>query len=100
MLEALLTDRFNLKIHSDRKELPVYALTIAKKGPKLKQPAEAEQPTVIFRPSVQPNGEGIIQLIVKSSSIQELANTFSDVLGRPVLDRTGLKGRKLAMSLG
>jgi uncharacterized protein (TIGR03435 family) len=35
MLQALLADRFKLSIHHEPKELPVYALTIAKSGPKL-----------------------------------------------------------------
>ncbi len=35
MLQALLADRFKLKVHHETKELPVYALTVAKNGPKL-----------------------------------------------------------------
>jgi uncharacterized protein (TIGR03435 family) len=35
MLQALLSDRFHLKVHIDTRELPVYALLIAKGGPKL-----------------------------------------------------------------
>ena len=36
MLQTLLSDRFHLAIHRDSKEQPVYALAIAKGGPKLK----------------------------------------------------------------
>ena len=39
MLQTLLKDRFKLKIHKETRELPVYALTVAKSGSKL-------QPTV------------------------------------------------------
>jgi uncharacterized protein (TIGR03435 family) len=35
MLQALLEDRFKLKIHREISEGPVYALTVAKGGPKL-----------------------------------------------------------------
>jgi uncharacterized protein (TIGR03435 family) len=36
MLRTLLTERFQLKLHSETKELPIYALTVAKGGPKLR----------------------------------------------------------------
>jgi uncharacterized protein (TIGR03435 family) len=35
MLQALLADRFQLKIHRETREVPAYALTVAKGGPKL-----------------------------------------------------------------
>jgi hypothetical protein len=35
MLQALLEDRFKLKIHRETREAPAYALTVAKGGPKL-----------------------------------------------------------------
>jgi uncharacterized protein (TIGR03435 family) len=37
MLQGLLTERFALKLHRDAKELPSYALLVAKNGPKLKE---------------------------------------------------------------
>jgi len=37
MLQALLTERFGLKIRRESREMPVYALTVAKGGPKLKE---------------------------------------------------------------
>jgi uncharacterized protein (TIGR03435 family) len=36
MLQALLEDRFQLKIHRETREIPMYALTVAKGGPKLR----------------------------------------------------------------
>ena len=36
-LQALLADRFNLKIRRAAKEIPVYALVVAKGGTKLKE---------------------------------------------------------------
>jgi len=35
MLQSLLVDRFKLALHSETEELPVYALVIAKDGPKI-----------------------------------------------------------------
>ena len=36
MLQIILEDRFKLKVHWETREVPVYALTVAKNGPKLK----------------------------------------------------------------
>jgi uncharacterized protein (TIGR03435 family) len=45
MLQALLAERFKLKIHHDTRETPVYALIVGKNGPKLKEvPDEAPAP--------------------------------------------------------
>jgi len=93
MLQALLEDRFNLKVHRETKNLEVYVINVGKNGLKLKKGQETERPGVLFIPSVQPNGEGTIRMTVRNSSMQELANTFADILGRPVLDRTGFEGK-------
>jgi uncharacterized protein (TIGR03435 family) len=37
LLQSLLAERFNLKIHRESKELPIYALVVGKDGPKLKK---------------------------------------------------------------
>src|SRR5262249_29840318 len=37
MLQTLLAERFHLRVHTESKEMRVYALTIAKSGPKLKK---------------------------------------------------------------
>jgi uncharacterized protein (TIGR03435 family) len=45
MMQALLAERFGLKIHRDTKETPVYALTTGKGGPKFKEsPPEVDKP--------------------------------------------------------
>jgi uncharacterized protein (TIGR03435 family) len=43
MLQALLADRFHVKLHKDKKELPIYALVLAKGGLKMKElPADPD----------------------------------------------------------
>src|SRR6185295_4279657 len=43
MLQALLAERFQLKVHRENRELPVYGLMVAKGGHKLKEsPPDAE----------------------------------------------------------
>src|SRR5579862_9862992 len=37
MLQTLLIERFGLKIHHESKEMPAYALIVAKNGPKLEE---------------------------------------------------------------
>ncbi len=39
-IQALLADRFQLKIHRETKEMPVYVLVVAKNGPKLQASKE------------------------------------------------------------
>jgi len=103
MLQALLADRFNLKVHREKKQMTVFVLVITKKGPKLKKSGEVEKRQLpdgaviesrglMFQPAVQPNGERTIHLNAKNASMQEVAEIFSSILERPVLDRTGLKG--------
>ena len=41
MLQNLLADRFKLVIHKEKKQVPIYALLVAKGGPKLKESPEA-----------------------------------------------------------
>ena len=55
MLQALLTERFQLKLHRDNKDLPVYALVVGKNGPKLKEAAaDAEAPNPEGAPAFVP----------------------------------------------
>lgn len=93
MLQALLADRFKLSVHREMKQLPVFVLTIGGKGPKLKKTEGTGNPSLIFHPSAQPNGDQRFQLVAKNSSMQELTDLYSRFMSRPVLDRTGLKGR-------
>lgn len=105
MLQSLLADRFQLSIHRETKELPVYALVLARKdgrlGPKLTESKEgactvydaANPPargatvcgTRMFNPS-----HGF--LTIARLPIDSLAKTLSEVLGRTVIDKTGLTG--------
>lgn len=93
MLEALLVDRFKLKLRRETKEGAIYSLVLTKNGPKgkLKKVAErsdaAEAGGVVnYRDS---NGPLVIG---KNASMSELAKNLSISLERPVLDETGLKG--------
>jgi uncharacterized protein (TIGR03435 family) len=97
MMQALLEDRFQLKIRRETREVPVYELVAAKGGPKLKASREGTCPTP------NPAGgscPGSVWVARKGSNLvvdqQETLDGFSRMLsqrvGRPVIDKTGLKG--------
>jgi bla regulator protein blaR1 len=95
-VQALLADRFQLKIQRTTKELPVYALLVAKSGSKL-QETQAAADGKRFNGMRMGRGE----LTAQGAPIKFLTQTLSQQLGRPVLDQTGLTGKydfKLAWS--
>lgn len=92
MLQTLLADRFQLALHRETKELPIYALTLTKGGPKFKE-AECIGAT---GPSNPCGGFSFLlsgQLKGRSAPISQLALTLSTILGRRVVDETGLAGK-------
>lgn len=99
-LQALLADRFKLTLHRDTKELPVYALVVAKNGPKLQQstvsPSPPEAPNAQGPPKGPFKGQGMRMgrgdLTANSVRLSFLAEALSNQLGRTVVDKTGLTG--------
>ncbi len=97
MLQALLEDRFNLRIHRETKEVPVYALMVAKNGSKLKPFVEGscgdgqdEKPRCGLG-GVQMAG-GNLTLEARKMGLAEFAKNVLSVLDRPVVDKTGVTG--------
>lgn len=94
MLRKLLAERFKLAFHRERKEMPIYALTVAKGGLKLKEattvPGGPEgPPPLVFVLSPE-----AVTLPGRYASMAEFAWVFQRAaLDRPVVDRTGLTGR-------
>ena len=85
MLRTLLADRFKLAFHRESKEMPVYALVVAKNGHKMKE-SNAEGETEISGG----DGPGIV---AASASIDQLTAVLRRHVDLPVLNETGLKGR-------
>ena len=83
MMQALLVDRFALKFHHATRELPTYDLTIAKDGPRLKH-AESEIGGNII--------VGDAKIDAHAISISNFAANLSHILGRVIVDKTGLAG--------
>jgi uncharacterized protein (TIGR03435 family) len=84
MLRTLLTERMGVKAHVERREMPVYALTLAKGGPKFSE-STTEGPMV--------SGQDKGALLIQRVSMSELAAEVGRGFDRPVVDATGLKAR-------
>lgn len=76
MIQSLLADRFQLKLHRETKDLSVYELTVDKNGSKLKTVSPSDPPRVWGSPVVRSDMLAIVTLL----------NLLAD---RPVIDKTG-----------
>ena len=99
MLQALLAERFNLTIHREKKELQVYALIVAKNGPKL-QEAKLDDTESSKSKGGPASGTGSMvvggswgQMKGYASPLANLTGMLTTYLHRPVLDRTDLTGK-------
>jgi len=104
MLQALLADRFQLRVHRQTKEMPIYALLVAKNGPNLQASREAcfdptagipPPPTLPGQSPSRPCGgfnNSSNQMLGASVGMARFAANLSRFTGRTVVDRTGLKG--------
>jgi uncharacterized protein (TIGR03435 family) len=96
MLQTLLADRFKLAVRREVKERPVYALVVAKDGPKLQKANTDENSCVLDSTGSMPchliyGGEGH-GLHGSAVDMADLARSVSDWTDRPVVDKTGLHG--------
>ena len=88
MFQKLLATRFKLAFHHASRELPVYAVVLAKDGPRLTRTDRKPSDNTGFSYSSQ------IVLTVRNSSIADFADGMQDVfMDKPVVDRTGLNDR-------
>jgi uncharacterized protein (TIGR03435 family) len=116
MLRNLLFTRFKMNIHRESKELPIYALLVARNGPKIKARAGdaastgklAEDQLAIIQPAEGKDGfpalslrtpglvietkNGPARVTANEVPMTKLADLLSGQVGRPVIDMTGLVG--------
>jgi len=99
MLQTLLADRFKLKVHHEMKEGLVYALVVAKNGPKLEKAKleekdcanrvlDALDPTSCHR-FMGGQGQGMQGQAVDMQDLAEFLSHFSD---KPFMNKTGIAG--------
>ena len=112
MLQKLLADRFEMKMHRETRDFPVYALVVMKTGSKMKEsPLDAEEENGPGGKSAvnvaAQGGRGGVNLSFGRGSYFSFADnkiegrklamvSFVDTLGRfvdrPIVDATGLEG--------
>src|SRR6516225_9750711 len=88
MYRKLLSDRFQLSCHVEKRDLPVFVLSVGKNGPKL---ARSER-GLNASPDQTMHGPG--NLTESNATMAEFASMLQfAILDRPVLDQTKLEGR-------
>jgi uncharacterized protein (TIGR03435 family) len=111
MMRNLLTERFEMTVHRETKDLPIYALLVDKNGAKLKAakgPAGDENTVATVKknegkdgfPVLTPGAMGIVvetrngraRISGFHSDLAKLADFLSNQLGRPVFDQTRIAG--------
>ena len=111
MLQALLEERFRLKTHRETREMPVYAMTVAKGGLKVQPLAEgACTPLDLTHPPAPPKpggpppnlcgvmmlgrtGNGDMMIEVRGLTMTQLAQRLSGRVDRTIVDKTGITGK-------
>jgi uncharacterized protein (TIGR03435 family) len=89
MRRAILLDRFQLKVHTEVRTLPVYEMSVMKGGPKLKISSSTGN-------GLSTNTHNIAhgtELNARNVSMAALASTLYSQVHRTVVDKTGLGGR-------
>ena len=96
MLQTLLEDRFQLRVHREIREVFVYEMVAARNGPKLKASTGEREcvgipvgSTACPRRFLGGMGRGIT---AKAVELPELAQFLSGFADRPILDKTGIAG--------
>jgi bla regulator protein blaR1 len=83
-MQALLEERFQLKLTHETRELPIYELVVAKGGPRLKESTVGDEGRNMRL------GRG--RMVVQGAGPPMLATQLSQTLGRTVVNKTGLTG--------
>jgi uncharacterized protein (TIGR03435 family) len=89
MIQKLLADRFKLQFHREKRELSVYAIRLAKGGPKVTPAVDPNH-----QPDQDANGHGAeMTQTYTSVSMADFVLGMQFFLDRPLVDQTGLPGR-------
>ena len=96
MLQAMLADRFHLKIHRETKEMPAYELTVARSGLKLDRSKIDEKDCAEGGPKADAchairggRGRGLHS---EAATIDDIVNYVENWSDHPILNKTGIRG--------
>ena len=114
MLRSLLAERFHMTVHRETRQVPMYALVVGKNGPRMKESAaDGNAPPPESDPRPGPAAASALDcgprdavakvagwMINKgpghveghAMNMASLTNLLSSLLGRPVVNETGLAG--------
>jgi uncharacterized protein (TIGR03435 family) len=115
MLRSLLAERFKFAAHFEKKEMPIYQLSVTPSGPRIKEaapvdPAAPRSPNVPDSqvekdadgfPKITPQpgsmralrANGLIRLVGNGAPLSSLVNYLNNQLDQPVIDTTGLTAK-------
>jgi uncharacterized protein (TIGR03435 family) len=105
MLRTLLEERFQLKVHRESEDVPMYTMTLAKGGLKMRPIKEGECDADRSRSPFDPGEKPMCGMMTMGGRgpnavwnfvdfpMSSLANRLSGTLGRHVIDRTGVGDR-------
>lgn len=112
MFQALLADRFHLKVHTEKKEFPVYALLVGKDPLKLKESppdpdSDKDEPKGTVNVAAGGSAAGVSvnlghgaswsfvpnRFEAKKLTMEQFAANLERFADRPIVDMTGLKGQ-------
>jgi len=90
MLQPVLADRFQLRVHHETRTRPVYNIVLAKGGLKMKEsaPPTGTPPGSCYHTSV---GNGL--RVERDCTMNDVRNILEGPSGRYLIDKTGLTGR-------
>lgn len=96
-MQALLEERFKLKIRHESRAVLVYALTVAEGGPKLEPSKDGCRPLELDGPQwcLGLPKRGDPGFLMRGATMAELCKFLSlpDMLDQPTIDKTGISGR-------
>jgi uncharacterized protein (TIGR03435 family) len=88
LLRNLIEERFQLKTHREKRNLPAYALLVGSAGPKMSR----NETNPNGPPGAGGKGPGV--MVFSNTTMGDFATVMQgNILDRPVVDRTGLQGR-------
>jgi uncharacterized protein (TIGR03435 family) len=106
MIKSLMRERFKLVAREEKRDLPVYALVIARKdgvlGPRMRaNPLDCADAAALKKARAEASADSIrpcelrfmpSRLRLGTATVASMLDNLAEIAGRPVVDRTGLSG--------
>ncbi len=93
MLRTTLSPPHELKSHHETKEFPVYNIVLAKSGQKFHETKPEDITYTLSEVDCLVRSSGKDHMSLQGCQISNLANILRYLVGRTVIDKTGLTGR-------